>query len=218
MWKWVKKGKIECKRKKDGTYVVVREVDSLKMGRRPKYTREDILNQVYKLCKGRYVKATDFPHNLYKLIMSKQYNIGSIRAAKWEAKILHGKRWSYDKFLKCVKQFCNKRYKAEKDWPENMRGLAEHFCGTIRRAKWEAGIIVDKRQKERQSYSTKKWNKENFLEWVTEYCKDRYRKNREFPGYMRRLALLYFDSVRHAKLMAKILVDQRKNNRRPHPK
>ena len=102
------------------------------VGRPSGWSKEDVLRAVYRLCRGRYVKAKAFPPYLYKLCNSR---CGSVRAAKWEAKLILGKDWTYDKFMKCVDQFAGKKYREDGDWPENLRAMAKRFCGSIRAAK-----------------------------------------------------------------------------------
>ena len=63
-----------------------------KPGRPMEWTREKILRCVHALCNDKYVEAKDFPPYLYKLCISKKYGIGSVRAAKWEARILIDQR------------------------------------------------------------------------------------------------------------------------------
>jgi len=167
------------------------------IGRPAQWTRKDIIRAVYKLCKGRYVKAKEFPYYLYKLCVEW---CGSVRAAKWEAKIIHGKKWNYHKFIKCVYQYAKNRYRAESDWPPKMRSLAKRFCGTIRQAKWEAGVINDPRSKERKHYDLKGlWTKKRFLKEFRQICKNGYKKSAQVPSYIRTIAVQHCGSVRAAK-------------------
>lgn len=212
-WRHLKKGLLKGKKMKDGTIVLSRRMKEPKPKGHPRmWTKEKVIQAVYKLCKGRYIKASDFPPFLYKLC--KKF-CGSVRAAKWEAKIIFGRHWTYEKFIKCVEQFCRKRYREEKSWPPNMRELAKQFCGSIRKAKWEAGVIRDRRKRARKNYATLEglWTKEKFLTWVGDYCRNSYKKPEGWPGYMRELAVRYCGSARKAKWEAKILKDQRKKKR-----
>ena len=59
------------------------------IGRPAKWSRADVIRAVFKLCKGRYVKANEFPTYLYKLCRA---FCGSVRAAKWECRILKDPR------------------------------------------------------------------------------------------------------------------------------
>ena len=213
VWQYYKNGDIQCKKTAKGRIIVLKELRKIKRGKPPQYTREEIIKQVHRLCKDRYVKASEFPSHLYKLCKSKVYGIGSVRAAKWEAKILHSKRWIYSDFIQCVIDYCSKQYREDKDWPDQLRGLAEHFSGSIRRAKWEAGIIKDIRRKNRKNSLVDLWPKKKFLKWVHEFCNDGYKKADQWPGYMRHLAVLHCKTIRGAKWEAKILHDQRKNKR-----
>jgi len=213
-WRHLQKGHIKGKKLKNGTIVIIEErKKDISRGKPSQWTEEKLINAVYKHCKGRYVKASDFPPYLYKLCNKL---CGSVRAAKWKAKIIHGRHWTYDKFIKCVNQFCLKKYREDKDWPANIRSLAGSFCGSIRRAKWEAGIIRDTRRKTRDRYSKleKLWTKDKFLNWVNEFCGERYRKHGSWPGYMRELAKRYCGSVRAAKHEAGILKCRRRGGKR----
>lgn len=142
-WKHWKEGWVDGKKTRNGAVIVKGLTKEIHIGRPLKWTKETLVRQVYKLCKGRYVKACKFPPYLYELCI--QF-FGSVRAAKWEAKIIHGESWTYEKFVKCVHQYCRKRYREEKDWPSNMKVLARQYCGSVRKAKWESGIIQDRRK------------------------------------------------------------------------
>ena len=182
------------------------------IGRPAQWTKKDIIHAVYKLCKGRYVKAKDFPPYLYKLCRE---FCGSVRAAKWEAKIIHGKSWSREKFTKWVFQFAKNKYREDKHWPAKMRTLARRFCGSIRKAKWEAGIIHDLRQKKRTRQEREGlWSKKKFLKKFHELCRDGYKKASRMPGYMRMLAVQHCGSVRNAKWECGILKDPRQAKRK----
>jgi len=181
-------------------------------GRPSVWDRAQVLKAVYKLCNGRYVKAKSFPPYLYQLCRCR---FGSVRSAKWEAKIILGKTWTYDKFIKCVAQFARKKYREDKDWPENLRALAKRFCGGIRSAKWQAGIIKDNRCKVRDRYKLEGlWTKKQFMEQFKAFCTYGYKKSTQIPGYMRVLAVKNFGSIRAAKYAVGILEDPRKARRR----
>ncbi|OGR82799.1 MAG: hypothetical protein A2901_05380 [Elusimicrobia bacterium RIFCSPLOWO2_01_FULL_54_10] len=182
------------------------------IGRPSEWSKEQVLQKVYKLCKGRYVRTKDFPPYLYKLC---DRHCGSVRAAKWEAKIILGKTWSYDKFMKCVSQFARKKYREDKDWPENLRSLAKRFCGSIRAAKWQAGIIKDNRRKIRSRYKLEgMWTKKEFTEQFKAFCTYGYKKSTQIPGYMRFLAVKHYGSIRAAKWAVGILQDPRIKKRK----
>ncbi|MBI2118003.1 MAG: hypothetical protein HYT97_00050 [Elusimicrobia bacterium] len=183
------------------------------LGRPALWNEEKVLKAVQQLCKNRYVDASHFPPALYKAC--KKY-CGTLRRAKWKAKILNDRHWNYEKFIASVQQYCLKEYKNEKDWPKNLRALAKKYCGSVRKAKWEAGIIIDIRKKKRKKHEVLKikWTKEKFLNWVWEFCRWGYQKPESWPNYMRELAVRYCSSVRAAKWEAKILQEQRKNSRK----
>ena len=194
------------------THIFMKKLEEPRsIGRPAEWTKKDAIRAVYKLCKGRYVKAKEFPTYLYKLC--KQF-CGSVRAAKWEAKVIHGSRWTYDKFIKWVYQFAKNKYREEKDWPAKMRVLAKRFCGSVRRAKWEAGVIRDKRHRLRGRYQLQGlWTKKRFLKEFTVICSNGYKKPSQVPGYMRTLAVQHCGSVRAAKWECGILKDIRKAKR-----
>ena len=182
------------------------------LGRPSAWEKPQVLKAVYKLCKGRYVKAKNFPPYLYKLCCR---HCGSVRSAKWEAKIILGKTWSYDKFIRCVDQFARKKYREDKDWPENLKALAKRFCGSIRAAKWQAGLIKDNRRKARGRYKLEGlWTEKEFMEQFRAFCTYGYKKSVQIPGYMRFLAVRHFGSIRAAKYAVGILEDPRKSRRR----
>lgn len=210
-WRHVKKGYLKTKRLPDGRMLVLRELRNIRRGRPAKWTREQVLRMVYDRCKGRYVKASDFPSFLYKLCRK---HFGSVRAAKWEAKIIHGREWTRAKFLKCVRQYCARRYRDESKWPPRMRALAKQYCGSARKAKWEAGVIRDPRRRRRAIVRENAWNRERIRKWLKEYCRGRYRKSAAIPGYMRVLLVRYFGSIRAAKHAAGVLRDVRSKRRR----
>ena len=211
-WRHLKKGYLTVRRQKDRSFLILKSRPTAPRGHPSHWTKEKVVRAVYRLCKGRYVKSSELPPSLYKLSVK---FCGSVRAAKWEAKIIHGRHWSYEKFIKCVEQFCEKRYRGEKDWPIQMRVLAKNFCGSIRAAKWEAGVIRDKRRKKRSHYGNleRLWTRAKFFRWVGDFCGDGYKKPAQWPGYMRELAVRYCGSVRAAKWKAKILKDPRKRRR-----
>ncbi|MBI2915380.1 MAG: hypothetical protein HYY07_00810, partial [Elusimicrobia bacterium] len=182
------------------------------VGRPSLWTEKKVLRAVHALCKGRYVPAHAFPRWLYEL--SIRY-CGSIRAAKWRSGVLSEGRWTYEKFLDSVRDLCQRGYLENKDWSPNMRALAKRYCGTVRRAKWEAGVIRDPRIKSRVRHRRVRgrWTKQKFLRWVREYCRLGYRKPELWPHYMRELAVRYCSSTRAAKWQARILVDPRKKPR-----
>jgi hypothetical protein len=181
------------------------------IGRPAEWTKKGVIGAVYKLCRGRYVKAKDFPTYLYKLCSR---FCGSVRAAKWEAKVIHGKAWNYHKFIKWVYQFAGKMYREDKDWPAKMRALAKRFCGSVRRAKWESGVIKDHRRRLRNRYQTEGlWSRKRFLKELKEMCSNGYKKPSQIPGYMRGLAVQHCGSVRSAKWECGILKDVRKVRR-----
>jgi len=184
----------------------------LSVGRPSAWKKTQVLKAVYKLCKGRYVKAQNFPSYLYQLCCR---HFGSVRAAKWEAKIILGKTWTYDKFIKCVDQFARKKYRENKDWPENLRALAKRFCGGIRAAKWQAGLIKDNRRKVRSRYQLEGlWTKKKFMEQFKAFCTYGYKKSTQIPGYMRFFCVKHFGSIRSAKYAVGILEDPRKIRRK----
>ncbi len=182
------------------------------IGRPALWTKRKVLQQVRKLCKKGYVKTADFSPALYK---ATRIHFGSVRRAKWEAGILKDTLWTYKKFIQSVQQFCGKRYKENKDWPPALKELARRYCGTIRRAKWEARIIQEPRTYERTSHKMPQgnWTKKKFLAWVRSFCQYRYRKVEHWPAHMRTLALQYFSSVRAAKFAAGVLKESRKKKR-----
>ncbi len=181
-------------------------------GRPSEWSKEEVLGRVYKLCKGKYVRAKDFPPYLYKLC---NRHFGSVRAAKWEAKIILGKTWSYDKFIKCVYQFAKPKYRDDKHWPENLKTLAKRFCGSIRSAKWQAGIVKDNREKVRDRYKLDGlWTKKEFTEQFKAFCTYGYKKSSQVPGYMRVQAVTHYGSLRAAKYAVGILKDPRRKKRK----
>lgn len=207
-WRHLKKGCLQARKRKDGIWVLTRQVREVQKGRPQVWDRAKVAAAVYRLCRGRYIRAVDFPSSLYKLC--KKY-CGSVRAAKWEAKVLHGRTWTRRKFLKCVRQFCVKRYREDRDWPVNMRQLAKQHCGSIRKAKWEAGVILDPRSADRLQQGTAKlyWDRAQVLRWLKGYCKGTYRKPAFIPGHMRSIIVRHFGTVRSAKYAAGILKDVR---------
>ena len=213
VWRYYKEGAIVCRKNVRGRIFVVRGVLPKKRGRPFSYNRKKILKRVYQLCKNKYVPTSKFPSALYKLCRSPQYGIGSVRAAKWQAKLLFEKRWTYPQFIRQVTKFCRREYRLEKDWPYYLKEMAHHFCGSVRQAKWEAGIIQDQRRHHRKKSILTLWPKEKFLNWVQKFCAGKYKKSTHWPGYMRYLAVLYCHSVRGAKWQAKILSNRRKGKR-----
>ncbi len=207
-WRHLKRGMIRARKTKRGAWLLTQETGTVKKGRPPVWDRSKVVAAVFRLCKGRYVRAIDFPGSLYKLC--KKY-CGSVRAAKWEAKILHGRSWTRAKFLKCVRQFCVKRYREDKDWPVNLRVLAKLHCGSIRKAKWEAGVIQDPRRRDRLQLSEAQtyWDRKKVLRWLKDYCRGGYRKPSQIPGHMRSIIVRHFGTVRSAKFAAGILKDVR---------
>ena len=181
------------------------------IGRPSDWEKARVLKAVYRLCKGRYVRAKKFPPYLYKLCAR---HCGSVRAAKWEAKIILGKTWTCEKFLKCVRQFARKRYREDKDWPENLAALAKRFCGSIRAAKWQAGLIQDKRGPRRRYLEEGIWTKKQFMDEFKAFCTFGYKKSQQIPGHMRVYAVKHFGSIRAAKHAVGILEDPRKARRR----
>ena len=181
------------------------------IGRPSDWEKARVLKAVYRLCKGRYVKAKNFPPYLYKLCAR---HCGSVRAAKWEAKIILGKSWTYEKFMKCVRQFAREKYREDKDWPENLKALAKRFCGSIRAAKWQAGLIRDNRRPRGRYTQEGIWTKERFESEFKAFCTYGYKKSRQIPGHMRVYAVKHFGSIRAAKHGVGILEDPRKARRR----
>ena len=182
------------------------------IGRPAQWDKEDVIRKVFQLCRGRYVKAKDFPSYLYKLC---ERHCGSVRAAKWESKIIHGKNWNYDKFIKCVYQHAKRKYREDTDWPENLRALAKRFCGSIRAAKWQAGVIRDNREKVRSRYKLSGlWTKKEFVKQFKAFCLYGYKKPRLIPGYIRFFAVKHFGSVRAAKWACRIQKDSRQAKRK----
>ncbi|OGR97185.1 MAG: hypothetical protein A2902_03620 [Elusimicrobia bacterium RIFCSPLOWO2_01_FULL_64_13] len=182
-----------------------------RIGRPARWAKEDVLRSVYHLCKGRYVKARDFPSYLYKLCNK---FCGGVRSAKWEAKVIHGRSWDYEKFIKWVAQFAKKKYREDKDWPARMRTMAKRFCGSIRKAKWEAGVIHDPRTKKRRRVDLNGlWSKKRFIEVFREHCRYGYHKPGQLPGYLRAQAVRHFGTVRAAKWETGLLRDPRNKKR-----
>lgn len=212
-WRRLKRGHLRARKRVDGTFLIVSE-NEVRRGQPPKWTEEKVVREVYRLCRGRYVKASGFPPYLYKLCRK---FCGSVRAAKWEAKIVHGRHWTYEKFVKCVSQFCRGRYREDRDWPANLRALAKRFCGSVRAAKWEAGVIRCRRRQLRRRYHRLEglWTREKFLRWVRTFCADGYKKQQAWPGYMRQLARRYCGSVRAAKVRAGVIRKPRRRSRAP---
>ncbi len=207
-WRHLQKGCVKARKGKDGSWILTKQIRTVRKGRPQVWNKQKVIREVYRLCKGRYIRAVDFPSSLYKLC--KKY-CGSVRAAKWEAKILHGRSWPKDKFLKCVRQFCAHRYREEKNWPASMRRLSKLYCGSVRKAKWEAGVIMDARKEIRLPQEDAKlyWNKRKILKWLSDYCRGNYRKPAYMPGHMRSIIVRHFGTVRSAKHEAGILKDVR---------
>lgn len=182
------------------------------IGRPQVRTKAEVLRQVRHLCKDHFVKASEFSPALYKAC---RIHFGSVRAAKWKAGVLKDKIWTYPKFIQSVRQFCQNRYQENSDWPPHLKELARRYCGSIRRAKWEARVIQEPRQHERTSHKLPQgnWTKKKFLKWVRSFCQYRYHKVEHWPAYMRTLSVQYFSSVRAAKMAAGVLVDPRKKRR-----
>ena len=189
-----------------------KKLETPPIGRPAEWRKDEVLKKVYRLCKGRYVKVKDFPPYLYKLC---NRHCGSVRAAKWEAKVILGKSWTYDKFMKCVYQFAQPRYREDRHWPEKLRALAKRFCGSVRAAKWESGVIKDNREKVRDHYKLDGlWTKKEFIEQFKAFCTYGYKKSSQVPGYIRFFAVKHFGSVRAAKWAVGILKDPRKIRRK----
>jgi hypothetical protein len=211
-WKRWKGGRVRGRKLSGGRVAVFsRQPLPVLRGQPPKWSEEKVLREVSRLCRDRYLKPSDFPPYLYKLC---RRFCGSVRAAKWKADILRGRRWTHGKFLREVNRYCRKRYREDRDWPEHLRALAKRFCGSTRRAKWEAGVIDCRRRSLRgaRRFSQKRWTRKKFLGWVRDFCSAGYRKQQAWPGYMRTLAKTYFGSVRAAKVRAGII---RRPRRRP---
>ena len=190
----------------------MKKTEAASIGRPAKWRKEDVILAVYKLCKGKYVRTKDFPPYLYKLC---DQFCGSVRAAKWEAKIVLGHTWNYDKFIKCVYQFAEKKYREDKAWPENLRALAKRFCGSIRAAKWQAGVIQCNRKKVRERYKLEGlWTKKQFFKEFKAFCLYGYKKPAQIPGYMRFFAVKHCGSIRAAKWECDILQDPRLKKRK----
>lgn len=211
-WRHLRKKVVSGKKLKNGQWVILRQEKPVKKGRPQTWSKEKVIQEVYKLCRGRYVKAEDFPPALYKLC--RRY-CGSVRAAKWEAKIIHGRQWTKDKFLKCVRQYCARRYRDENRWPPNLKRLAKIHCGSVRKAKWEAGVIEDNRQARRSPRRNARtlWSRKELLRWVSDFCRESYLKPAYIPGHMRALLVRQFGTVRAAKYAAGVLKNVRGDRR-----
>lgn len=209
-WRRLKAGKLPFKQLEGGAIVIPRRALNLKCPPQnqdnSEWTIAEVRSEVYKLCQGRYVQANKFPAYLYKLC-NKLF--GSVRAAKWDAKIIHGRHWTKGKFLKCVRQYCVKLM--DDQWPENMKLLAIQFCGSIRKAKLDSKIILDERSHapggiERRGVPAipKDATDDRVLKEVYDLCKGTYIHSYEFPQNLRKLCIKHFSSVRDAKWSAKI--------------
>ncbi len=180
-------------------------------GRPAVWTRPDVVRSVSKLCRRRYVGARDFPPYLYKLC---KVWCGSVRAAKWEAEIIPRKRWNYSRFIADVERFAGKKYREDRHWPRTLRFLARRLCGSVRAAKWKAGIIKDPRVRKRGGHEQDGlWNKKTFLKEFHKLCRGSFKKPAQM-GHMRFLAVRHCGSVRAAKWESGILKDVRKFRRR----
>src|SRR5258708_4400479 len=80
-WRHLKKGYVRGKKSKSGNYSLIVEMRQARKGRPQEWSRAEVVRAVNRLCRDRYMKASDFPFSLYKLC--RKY-CGSVRAAKWE--------------------------------------------------------------------------------------------------------------------------------------
>jgi hypothetical protein len=97
-WKRWKGGRVRGKKLSGGRVAIFsRQPVPVRRGQPPKWSEEKVLREVSRLCRDRYLKPSDFPPYLYKLCRK---FCGSVRAAKWKADILRGRRWTHGKFLR----------------------------------------------------------------------------------------------------------------------
>lgn len=195
------------KTKINGKTIIVKVA---KTGQNHAVAPQDVVNAVYKLCNGRYVKACEFPGYLRQLC--KKF-FGSVRGAKWEAKIIRGKKWTVKKFLKCVYQYCAPKYRSEKEWPDSMKYWSVRFFGSVRQAKIVANILKDQRKKNRNRHKDFQgvWPDNKLLSWVWLQSS---KKPTYWPGYIIRMCQIRFGSCRHALWLARAMKDERKYKRR----
>lgn len=168
--------------------------------------KEKILETIRKLCGNRYVKIHDFPPSLRRKCVR---HFGSVRAAKWQAGVIHDHRFNREDFLKHVCAFCKNRACEDKEWPANLKYWAKYFCGSVRKAKCEAGIGSD--SKICKNRMTKRaLTREDIIRWIREHSKE---KVHFWPAHIIIHAEQYFGSVRQAKLNAGTVQDERRESR-----
>jgi hypothetical protein len=100
------------------------------------------------------------------------------------------------KVLESVRALCRNRYVKIHDFPPSLIRKCVKYFGSVRHAKWEAGIIHDGH-----------WNYKDFMEYVHRHGK-RYRKDSDWPPHLRYWAKYYCGSIRCAKCEARITLDE----------
>lgn len=157
VWRYYKKGVLVCRKDARGRLFVVKAKTLPKPGRPVRYSRQEVLHRIYQLCKDKYISTAQLPGVLYKLCRNPRLKLGSLRQVKWELGILRDKRrrsgraltlpsQEKEKFLRWVESFCAKRYQKANRWSGSKRSLAASYCRTVQGAKWQAGILKERRK------------------------------------------------------------------------
>lgn len=159
---------------------------------------KEVLEAVRKLCKHRYVLVRDFPPSLRRKCIK---IFKSVRRAKWEAGIIDDTVWKYKAFLKYVGEFCEDKYREDREWDPRSRYWAKYHCGSIRAAKYEAKVILDRRFQERHK-TKRSMTKESLIIWIR---KNRIKKVHYWPPYIIYHSVRLFKSPRGAQISAGVL-------------